>query len=219
MFTGIIESVGRVINLLHGNKSAMITISDRKILQDVKLGDSIAVNGVCLTVTSFTSEEFTADVMAITLKKTNLGQLKIDQEVNLERAIQLNSRLGGHLLSGHIDEVGEVVRVDQVDNAIIFEIMISKKLKPFVIPAGSVALNGVSLTIAELTIDGFIVSIIPHTAEMTNLGKLNIGDLVNIEGDVVGKYIYHLWQMGKDREIEQTGSGICKRVLVENGFI
>ncbi|MCG8639489.1 MAG: riboflavin synthase [Desulfobacterales bacterium] len=219
MFTGIVECVGRVVNLLNGSSSGKLTINAKKILHDVRLGDSIAVNGVCLTVTSFTSEEFTADVMPVTLQKTNLGQLKVGQGVNLEKAIQLNSRLGGHLLSGHIDEVGEVVRVEQADNAVLIEVRISDKLKPFVIKAGSIALNGVSLTVAELTVNGLIVSIVPHTAVTTNLSRLSKGDLINLEGDVVGKYIYHIWQLSKDCNNAQASSEISKHFLVENRFI
>ncbi len=219
MFTGIIEEVGTVLNIMHGSNSGSLTISARKVLEDVKLGDSIAVNGVCLTVTSFTTEEFVADVMPVTLSKTNLALLSPGKKVNLERALSLSSRLGGHLVSGHIDGVGKIVSMTQVDNAILIEIEAPEKLKTFVICEGSIAVDGISLTVAEILPKGFIISIIPHTASKTTLLTKHVGHLLNLEADVVGKYLYHFAQCSKREEANSyQSSGVTKELLFNNGF-
>lgn len=220
MFTGIIEEVGTIVNIVHGTDSGSLTIACEKILGDVQLGDSIAVNGVCLTVTSFTQGQFIADVMPVTLSKTNLGGLAPGKKVNLERALQLRSRLGGHLVSGHIDAVGTILSMTEDDNAILVEIETPEKVKKFVIPEGSIALDGISLTVAEIIPTGFFVSIIPHTAEMTTLITKKVGDVINLEGDLIGKYLYHFWQrlQGNQKAPEQS-SQISKEFLVANGFL
>lgn len=219
MFTGIIEEVGTIINIAHGSDSGSLTIACEKILRDVQLGDSIAVNGVCLTVTSFTQGQFTADVMPVTLSKTNLGGLVSGKKVNLERALQLQSRLGGHLVSGHIDAVGTILSMIEDDNAIIVEIEASEKVKKFVIPEGSIALDGISLTVAEVKPTGFLVSLIPHTAELTTLSSKKVGDQINLEGDLIGKYIYHFWQRLQGNQFtSEQNTQISKEFLVANGF-
>lgn len=222
MFTGIIEEIGILRNISSGSHSGSVTIGAVKVLQDVQIGDSMAVNGVCLTVTSLTHDQFTADVMPVTLKKTNLGQLTPGKQVNLERALQLQSRLGGHLVSGHIDSTGILIQKEQDENAIRFEIELPEKLKNLTIAEGSIAIDGISLTIAELTEKGVLVSIIPHTAEATTLGDRKIGDLVNIEADLIGKYLYHFWQRGREQENAEAmaqPSGITKEFLLASGFL
>ncbi|AZR72954.1 riboflavin synthase subunit alpha [Anoxybacter fermentans] len=219
MFTGIIEEVGIILNITRGTNSGSLTIAAKKVLEDVEIGDSIAVNGVCLTVTSFTKGQFTADVMPVTLDKTNLGELSPGKKVNLERALQLKSRLGGHLVSGHVDGVGTILSINQDDNAILIEIEAPEKLKPFVIREGSIAVDGISLTVAELTPKGFCVSIIPHTAKKTTLANRKVGDRVNLEGDIIGKYLYHFWQqLNNDEKALEKSSRITKEFLAANGF-
>ncbi len=192
MFTGIVEELGRLRGLKKGSKSALLEIAAREVLQDVKLGDSIAVNGVCLTVTGFTKDWFTADVMAETLGKTNLGSLRPGDRVNLERALRLSDRLGGHLVSGHIDGVGTIIGQQVVDIAVVTEIEAPPQVLKYVVGKGSVAIDGISLTVVEVTSRGFTVSLIPHTAKLTTLGFKKIGDRVNLEGDVIGKYVERL---------------------------
>ncbi|MDA8211164.1 MAG: riboflavin synthase [Clostridia bacterium] len=192
MFTGIVEELGRLRGLKKGSKSALLEIAAREVLQDVKLGDSIAVNGVCLTVTGFTKDWFTADVMAETLGKTNLGSLRPGDRVNLERALRLSGRLGGHLVSGHIDGVGTIIGQQVVDIAVVTEIEAPPQVLKYVVGKGSVAIDGISLTVVEVTSRGFTVSLIPHTAKLTTLGFKKIGDRVNLEGDVIGKYVERL---------------------------
>lgn len=220
MFTGIVEERGRVIQVKCGARSGSLTIAARNVLEDVSPGDSIAVNGVCLTVTSFQKEQFTADVMPVTLEKSNLGRLTPGQPVNLERALQLQSRLGGHLVSGHIDAVGQILQITPHENAILIEIETPEKVKPYLIPEGSIAVDGISLTVAGMTPKGFLLSIIPHTAEETTLGDRKVGDVVNLEGDLVGKYLYHFWQRaaGSGTAPKEASSKLTREFLAENGF-
>ena len=159
------------------------------MLQDVHLGDSIAVNGVCLTVTSFTENQFTADVMSETLKRTSLGELKPSSPVNLERAMAANGRFGGHIVSGHIDGTGEVVEIKPAHNSTWYRIKAAPKLMRYIIEKGSITIDGISLTVVDTDETSFRVSIIPHTIAETNLGTKKIGSLVNLENDIVGKYI------------------------------
>jgi riboflavin synthase len=218
MFTGIVEEQGTVINLACGTRAGSLTIAARKVLEGVNLGDSIAVNGVCLTVTSFQNGQFSADVMPVTLEKTNLGRLSSGQPVNLERALQLQSRLGGHLVSGHIDAVGQIRKITPQENAILIEIDAPDQVKSVLIPQGSIAIDGISLTVAELTPQGFLLSIIPHTAEKTILGTRKVGDEVNLEGDLIGKYLYHFWQRATGNGAEMESSKLTRDFLAENGF-
>ena len=220
MFTGIVEEVGTILNITEGANSGSLTIAADTVLKNVELGDSIAVNGVCLTVTSFDKAKFTADAMPVTLDKTNLGELSPGDNVNLERALQLKSRLGGHLVSGHVDGLGTIKSINQDDNAILIEIEATEKVKKFIIREGSIAIDGISLTVAEMTDDGFFVSIIPHTAEETTLVSKGVGDILNLEADMIGKYLYNFWQRhssgNKDEEKEE--GKITKEFLTSNGF-
>ena len=189
MFTGIIEETGTIKKIeLHG-ESGKLFINASKVLSDVSLGDSIAVNGVCLTVTSFTTKEFTADVMAETLRCSSLGSLVPGSRVNLERAMAANGRFGGHIVSGHIDGTGKISSMKPEGNAIWVTITPPAHIQELIIPKGSIAIDGISLTVAKRSDTDFSVSIIPHTGEETILLSKKAGDVVNLENDVVGKYV------------------------------
>lgn len=189
MFTGIIEEVGKIAQIKKQGEFAVVTINASRVLEDVHLGDSIAVNGVCLTVTSFTSSQFTADVMSETLKRTSLGELQPSSPVNLERAMATNGRFGGHIVSGHIDGTGEVAEITPADNSVWYRIKTSPKLLRYIIEKGSITIDGISLTVVDVNDESFRVSIIPQTIKETNLGSKKIGSIVNLENDIVGKYI------------------------------
>ncbi len=171
-------------------------IKATRILEDVRLGDSIAVNGVCLTVTDFDSQQFVADVMAETLHKTTLGYLRGGEKVNLERALRVSDRLGGHIVLGHVDGIGRILEQTRVDIAVVTRIAASSEILRYVIPKGSIAVDGISLTVVNVWPDSFSVSLIPHTAEHTTLGFKKAGDWVNLEADVIGKYVEKLLGAG-----------------------
>jgi len=189
MFTGIAEELGKIKAMDFAAKSVKITIEAKKVLVGLKIGDSISVNGTCLTVVSFTQHNFTADVMPETVKSTVLSQLKNGSVVNLEPALMLTSRLGGHMVSGHVDGLGTITGIKKDDNAILFTIDVKADIAKYIVKKGSVAVDGISLTVVDCTSHGFTVSLIPHTAEVTAFGAKKIGDFVNIETDMVGKYI------------------------------
>jgi len=174
LFTGIIEEIGYVKRINQQSRSAQIEIKADKVLGDVAVGDSIAVNGVCLTVVTFDSQHFTADVMPETISKTNLRELKPGSPVNLERALQLGGRLGGHIVQGHVDAIGTIVEKQILEIAIIYRIATEPELLQYVVPKGSVAIDGVSLTVVDVFQDSFTVSLIPHTAHETVLEKKNL---------------------------------------------
>lgn len=194
MFTGIIEEIGIIQAVHHGPASSLLTIRAKKVLEDVKDGDSIAVNGVCLTVTSHGSSYFTADVMHETLNRSSLGNLRQGSPVNLERAMAAGSRFGGHIVSGHIDGIGTVSAIRQDDIAVWYTISASPSILRYIIEKGSIAIDGISLTVATVTDIDFSVSIIPHTAAQTTLSRRKSGDIVNLENDVIGKYVEKLLQ-------------------------
>ncbi|MDY3238841.1 MAG: riboflavin synthase [Anaerovoracaceae bacterium] len=194
MFTGIIEEIGIIQAVHHGPASSLLTIRAEKVLEDVKDGDSIAVNGVCLTVTSHGSSYFTADVMHETLNRSSLGNLRQGSPVNLERAMAAGSRFGGHIVSGHIDGIGTVSAIRQDDIAVWYTISASPSILRYIIEKGSIAIDGISLTVATVTDIDFSVSIIPHTAAQTTLSRRKSGDIVNLENDVIGKYVEKLLQ-------------------------
>ena len=194
MFTGIIEEIGIIQAVHHGPASSLLTIRAEKVLEDVKDGDSIAVNGVCLTVTSHGSSYFTADVMHETLNRSSLGNLRQKSPVNLERAMPANGRFGGHIVSGHIDGIGTVSAIRQDDIAVWYTISASPSILRYIIEKGSIAIDGISLTVATVTDIDFSVSIIPHTAAQTTLSRRKSGDIVNLENDVIGKYVEKLLQ-------------------------
>ena len=216
MFTGIVEEMGKIVRVEKGAKSSRLTVSGDKIFSDLKLGDSVATNGVCLTVTSFSKGIFTADVMNETLKRSNLGELRQGSMVNLERAMIANGRFGGHIVSGHIDGTGVITKIEQDDIAVWYTIRADRKIMNYIIEKGSVAIDGISLTIAKVTDNDFSVSLIPHTAKETVLGYKKTGDTVNLENDVVGKYIEHF--LSFKEEPETKSSGITKEFLLKAGF-
>lgn len=215
MFTGIIEEVGQIAHIQKQGEFAVVTVKAKKVLTDVHLGDSIAVNGVCLTVTSFTKEQFTADVMSETLKRTSLGELGINSPVNLERAMAANGRFGGHIVSGHIDGTGTVAEITPADNSTWYRIKTSPKLMRYIIEKGSITIDGISLTVVDCDAASFRVSIIPHTIKETNLGSKKIGSLVNLENDIVGKYIE---QFLLKKEPENLPSKLTADFLKNAGF-
>lgn len=192
MFTGIIEEVGHVKSLHRGAKSFTLEVEAEKVLEGTLVGDSIATNGVCLTVTSLTGHGFTADVMPETVSRTALGELVSGSPVNLERALSLQTRLGGHIVSGHIDGTGRITDRRQDDTALWLTIECDSKLLRYIIEKGSVTLQGVSLTVARVDARSFAVSLIPHTQAATTLHQAKVGDLVNIENDIIAKYVEKL---------------------------
>lgn len=212
MFTGIIEDIGTVKTLQNDMQSMKITVISPKIVSDVKLGDSIAVNGVCLTVTQYNEQELTMDVMPETVKATNLQQLVVGNAVNLERAMPANGRFGGHFVSGHVDGVGKILRKRPMANAVYIDIALSEQLTSYCIPKGSITIDGTSLTLFYVDKNSVTVSLIPHTYKETVLGIKNVGALVNIETDLIGKYIMHQLHRG------QQTSAITKDYLAKHGF-
>lgn len=193
MFTGIIEETGKIISVGAGR----IAVQAGKVLEGTKIGDSIAVNGVCLTVTTMTSSEFTADVMPETLSRTNLGSLGKGSCVNLERAMAADGRFGGHIVSGHIDGTGTVSRLEKDGNAVWVYIAAPGSILNLIIEKGSIAIDGISLTVAKVNAVEFAVSVIPHTGEETTLLEKKAGDMVNLENDVIGKYVQKLMGLGR----------------------
>ena len=218
MFTGIIEEIGIIRNIVKGSRSIKLTITAKKVLENTNLGDSIAVNGVCLTVTALGKDGFTADVMPESMSKTNMGRLKPGDRVNLERALTLSSRLGGHIVSGHIDGVGDIINMEKDDNAVRVTLTSVPKVMKYIVSEGSVALDGVSLTVAHLGDNDFTVSLIPHTAQMTTLLDKKVGDKLNIENDVVGKYVERLLSFSDKDKVVEKNSAISLKFLRENGF-
>lgn len=229
MFTGIVEEVGTIHSIAMGEKSAILTIEASVVLQGSKIGDSIAVNGVCLTVTSIRNGQFTADVMAETLRRSSLGSLHRGSKVNLERAMAADGRFGGHMVAGHIDGTGTIRSMKREDNAVWVEIEASEKILRYIIEKGSIAIDGISLTVAKLTSKSFSVSVIPHTGEETTLLKKKAGDIVNLENDLIGKYVERL--LGESisavskaeggETANSTGSaqsGITMEMLTKYGF-
>ena len=215
MFTGIVEELGTVRRVLPGARAGKIVIGAKKVLEDVHIGDSIAVNGVCLTVVAAGADEFTADVMPETLRKSGLGTLKVGDPVDLERAMAANGRFGGHIVSGHIDGVGRIVETRPEENAVIVTISAPPEILALIVEKGSIAIDGISLTVAALTRTTFSVSLIPHTAAETVLLKKRAGDVVNLENDVVGKYVQRLLgnAVGKP-----ANSSLTLEYLQANGF-
>ena len=189
MFTGIIEETGTVIKVEKGAKSSRITIQGDKIFDDLKLGDSVAVDGMCATAAELSQNTFTADIMAESLRKTTLGNLKKGSKVNLERAMQLNGRFGGHIVSGHIDGTGVILSTMREDNAVWVTISAPENIMRYIIEKGSITIDGISLTVAKTYSDAFSVSIIPHTASETTLLTKRSGEKVNLENDIIGKYV------------------------------
>lgn len=220
MFTGIIEDIGDIKSIKHEGDSAVLVIHSSKIMDDVKLGDSIAVNGVCLTARSISGNEFTADVMAETLRRSSLGALKPGSKVNLERAMQLGGRFGGHIVSGHIDGTGTIVSMKREANAVWVEISADSKILKLIIEKGSIAIDGISLTVAYVDDKVFKVSVIPHTASETTLLMKKVGDIVNLENDTIGKYVEKLLQPFNEQSSRKNDKkSVSFETLIESGFM
>ena len=223
MFTGIVEELGTIVSISKGAKSSRLTLQGQLIFEDMHIGDSIAVNGVCLTVTEKTSNTFTVDVMAETLRRSSLGNLTKGSKVNMERAMAANGRFGGH--SGHIDGTGTIESFVKEDNAVWVTIAASGNLLKYIIEKGSITIDGISLTVAYVDNRCFKVSLIPHTAANTTLLMKKAGDIVNLENDIVGKYIDKLLHFKLEDENENPGQeldksqGLTLEFLSENGFV
>ena len=236
MFTGIVEETGTLRSLSRGSKSCVIHVQCSTVLEDTRIGDSIAVNGICLTVTSVESGGFTADVMNETLSRSSLAQTRPGDPVNLERAMAANGRFGGHIVSGHIDGTGIIREIRDDDNAVWYTVEAPPEILRYVVEKGSIAIDGISLTVAVVTDSYFKVSIIPHTSSETTLTSKKVGDIVNLENDIIGKYVEKLLGGGSGNldELfgdnndtdEGKGSGGSKKsgssfmdTLSKNGFL
>ncbi len=213
MFTGIIEEVGHVKSLQRGAKSFTLEVEASLVMEGTQVGDSIATNGVCLTVTSLTGHGFTADVMPETVQRTALVELKAGSPVNLERALSLQTRLGGHIVSGHIDGTGRISDRRQDDTALWLTVECDSRLLRYIIEKGSITIQGVSLTVARVDDRSFAVSLIPHTQAATTLHQARVGDSVNLENDIIAKYVEKL--LGKQNN---ANDGIMEK-LARNGFL
>lgn len=214
MFTGIIEEIGKVERIQSSSQAIVLTIKASKVLEDVHLGDSISVNGVCLTVTTYTNSAFTVDVMPETVKATSLNSLVQGSLVNLERAMAANGRFGGHFVSGHVDGIGKIVKKQKEANAVYYEIQLEETLTDTLILKGSITIDGVSLTIFGLEKNKVTVSLIPHTISETIVGGKEVGDIVNIECDMLGKYVKKFVL----KDVPQVKSSLSESFLKEHGF-
>lgn len=195
MFTGIIEEMGTIKQIKTVSPQAIkLTVGAKKVLTDVNLGDSISINGICLTVTDFNSEQFQVDVMPETIKSTSLSLLVEGSKVNLERSMPANGRFGGHFVSGHVDGTGQIIKKVKKENAIYYTIELPENLAGYTLLKGSIAVDGVSLTIFERNNNTFIISLIPHTVSETILGLKKEGDIVNIECDMFAKYVHQMFE-------------------------
>lgn len=215
MFTGIVEEIGIVNKIKRGRYSAVLEIGAGEMLEDVKVGDSIAVNGICLTVTALRSGAFTADVMHETLNRSALSSVIRGSHVNLERAMKANGRFGGHIVSGHIDGTGKIIYRYKDDNAVWFTIQTKPEILRYVVEKGSITIDGISLTVSKTEKDSFSISAIPHTVKQTILNERKEGSFVNLETDIIGKYVEKLLPVYL---IQQTGSSITKDFLTKYGF-
>ena len=215
MFTGLVETVGRVRSIKRGAASSVLSIEAPAIMQGVRIGDSIATNGVCLTATRVDDAGFCADVMHETLRRSSIGEAAAGSPVNLERAMAANSRFGGHIVTGHIDGTGTICEVKSDEIAVCYSIKAPEKIMHYIVEKGSVAVDGISLTVAKTTQTTFMVSVIPHTAQCTVLAYKKAGDTVNLENDCIGKYIEHFLNWEKEKTTE---SKITREFLFSNGF-
>ena len=217
IFTGIIEELGVVKSIAINGASGCITIKAKKVHEGTQLGDSISVNGTCLTETSINSDGFSADVMAETVKRTSLSQVGKGDLVNLERAMILNGRFGGHIVSGHIDGTGTITKYTKEENAIWVTIKAPDEILDLIVEKGSICIDGISLTVATVSDQDFQVSIIPHTAKETTLIHKKVGSLVNLENDIVGKYIKKLMENNQEEQAKKA-SGLTMEMLEEYGL-
>lgn len=220
MFTGIVEEVGTILKIERGVSSAVLHIKAHTVMQDLNIGDSVAVNGVCLTATRIDAAGFCADVMHETLNRSSLAGLTPGAHVNLERAMAANGRFGGHIVSGHVDGTGTIQSIKRDDNAIWYTIKAAQKVLRFIVEKGSITIDGISLTVARVDDSSFAISAIPHTVDVTILADKKVGDIVNLENDIIGKYVEKL--MGLSAHTENVNaapkSKITEEFLIEYGF-
>lgn len=216
MFTGIIEEIGTVTAIKKSALESRLTISAERIFSDLKTGDSVAVNGVCLTASVISGNTFTADVMNETFSRTSLAALSSGSHVNLERAMAADGRFGGHIVAGHVDGTGIIKDIRKDGNAVWFIIGASPEVLKYIVEKGSVAIDGISLTVAEVTKNNFSVSTIPHTLSQTILAEKKTGDAVNLENDIIGKYVERL--MGFTKENKTDKGRVTLELLARNGY-
>lgn len=217
MFTGLVEELGKVKGIVHGANSVKLTITANHVIDDMKIGDSIAVNGTCLTVVAFADTWFTADVMPETVKSTVLASFTVGDMVNLERTLRVGDRFGGHIVSGHVDGVGTIIEKEKNDNAIIVRVKTGPEVMRYIVKKGSITIDGISLTVVEYDQEWFSVSLIPHSAAMTTLGFKKVGNKVNLEADVIGKYVEKLLGL-ESPQAESKTSNLNKNFLQQHGF-
>ena len=215
MFTGLVEEIGKIESIRMGAASCVLTIGCKEVIKDSTVGDSIAVNGICLTVTDIGSSYFTADVMPETMKRSALSMLSAGSPVNLERAMPADGRFGGHIVSGHIDGTGTIKSIRRDDNAVWYEVETDAQILRYIVEKGSICIDGISLTVAYADAGTFRVSIIPHTIEVTALKAKKVGDPVNLECDIIGKYVEKLMTT-QPASVEK--SRITEEFLIRNGF-
>ncbi len=218
MFTGLIEGIGKISGIRRTHHDMRVIVTPLFDMTGTRLGDSISVNGVCLTVSEMQEGSLGMDVSGETLSRSTLGRLRVGDPVNLERALRLTDRLGGHLVSGHVDGIGNVLKMEQVYPSWVIRIGIEKALSRYIIEKGSIAVDGISLTINACENDFFEVNIIPQTGMVTTLLRKKIGDLVNIETDLIGKYVEKFFSEGRSAREEKPSSGIDLETLVKHGF-
>lgn len=216
MFTGIIEEQGTIAAVRKGAASSILTIHAKTVLEGTQIGDSISCNGVCLTVTSMGSGQYTCDVMAETLRRSNLGELQVGDSVNLERALAVGSRLGGHIVSGHIDGTGTIRKFQKEDNAVWVQVEAPPEILRYIIEKGSIAIDGISLTVAKVEKETFSVSVIPHTGTETGLLKKVVGARVNLENDLIGKYVEKLLV---PQPAQEKKPALTMETLAQYGFL
>lgn len=217
MFTGLIEGTGKLKTIEPRGKDMRLSIQASFDLEGFQIGESVAVDGVCLTVVSWQARAFTLDVSQETLSRTTLGQRSVGDEVNLERALRLGDRLGGHLVNGHVDGKARVMARKQRGDSLVFVFEVVAELGRYIIEKGSVAVNGVSLTVNRCDEQSFDVNIVPHTARVTTIGSLRVGDEVNIEVDIIGKYVERFVQTFQESDSPSTG-GVDRGFLAKHGF-
>lgn len=213
MFTGIVEEIGTVLDITKGAKSFLLTVRSSKVIKDIGLGDSIAVNGVCLTVVKMTVNNFATDVSRETISCSTFGSLRIGDRLNLERALPATGRFGGHFVSGHIDGIGQITKTLIDGIAVLYAFKPDKNLMKYIVRKGSIAIDGISLTVTNVESDKFSVSVIPQTIKETIMSKKGIGDFVNIECDIIGKYVEKL--LVSESLLKNN---ITNEFLIKNGF-
>lgn len=220
MFTGIVEEVGAIKNIKRGQHSAVLTIHAKTVLEETRIGDSIAVNGICLTVTRLFPDGFSADVMHETLNRSSLAGLTAGSVVNLERAMPANGRFGGHIVAGHVDGVGHIANIRKDDTAVWYTVLAGPEILRYVVEKGSITIDGISLTVARVDSRSFAISAIPHTVSVTVLADRKPGDIVNLETDIIGKYVEKLLHFSQEEAAPapKQSSGITKEFLTRYGY-